>query len=671
MLRIVLILIGSLLPYLFLHGQSVDMAEIKADGIVVPVVDHTTVVNPNEGQLAFNPMTNSYWYFDGGQWFELSPNSIIDTDDDTSISVEDGVDSDEVVFTLEGKEYGRIMQNANGIHIFSLYNDNTQRGNVVFGINSGINLDLNGFCCNSLFGEDTGRDLTSGSTNVMMGTGAGRQSTTANANTFIGTDAGEANIDGFGNVSLGQSAGFSNINSSTNVMVGFEAGFKNVAANNTFLGAFSGRESTTGEGNTFLGFNAGHSNIGGRNNIASGIGAAEFSEDDYNIVIGENAGKQSIGQSNIIIGREAGTANTGGSSVIIGWNAGRNNTQDDLMSIGEDSGINNQGTNNTFVGKRTGTQNTIGSNNTFLGFLAGQNNQTGSNNVMVGDSAGFFSILSNNTFIGAKSGINCTGAQNTFLGWATGEYSTTGNFNTIVGDWAGRWNGTGQANTYVGKSCGLANFDGNANTFLGRGVGGFNQYAVDSSVVIGFFAGDSFMASNRLIIENSNDPQPLIYGEFENQKLGVNWDSSMPLAQTLSVNGEASKSVAGDWVANSDARLKTDIDYLSSEEMLDKLRSMKAVSYIWNDRQTGLDRPKGKQYGFIAQDIVKVWPENVSEDKNGFLQTAYGTYDYLYVEAIKELANENEKLKEELKSVHDKFAKEIAQLKSMIKLPLN
>lgn len=249
MLRVALILTGCLLPYLF-YSQAIDMAEIKADGIVVPVVDHTTVVNPDEGQLAFNPMTNSYWYYDGGQWFELSPNSIIDADEDTSISVDDGGDNDEVMFRLNGKEYGRIIKNTNGIHVFSLFNNNIQRGNVVFGINSGLNLDLNGFCCNSLFGEESGRDLTSGDTNVMMGTGAGRHSTTASGNTFIGTDSGEANINGYGNVAVGKTAGFSNIGSSHNVALGVESGYYNTAADNTFVGGFSGKQTTTGEENT-------------------------------------------------------------------------------------------------------------------------------------------------------------------------------------------------------------------------------------------------------------------------------------------------------------------------------------------------------------------------------------------------------------------------------------
>jgi hypothetical protein len=55
--------------------------------------------------------------------------------------------------------------------------------------------------------------------------------------------------------------------------------------------------------------------------------------------------------------------------------------------------------------------------------------------------------------------------------------------------------------------------------------------------------------------------------------------------------------------------------------------------------------------GFTAQNIQKVFPELVSTDAQGFLQTAYGTYDALYVEAIRQLVKRIEVLEEKLKAV--------------------
>ena len=112
----------------------------------------------------------------------------------------------------------------------------------------------------------------------------------------------------------------------------------------------------------------------------------------------------------------------------------------------------------------------------------------------------------------------------------------------------------------------------------------------------------------------------------------------------LEVNGQASKAAAGSWAANSDARLKKNIAPLSSEKMLHDLLSLQGVTYEWNDNKTGNDRPAGIQYGFTAQNIQAVFPTLVEEDNLGYLQTAYGTYDAMTVEAIRAL---NDKIEQQ------------------------
>ena len=115
-----------------------------------------------------------------------------------------------------------------------------------------------------------------------------------------------------------------------------------------------------------------------------------------------------------------------------------------------------------------------------------------------------------------------------------------------------------------------------------------------------------------------------------------------PITNSLEVDGNASKSTAGDWLANSDTRLKKNIKQLDSQTMLDNLLMLRGVVFEWNDDKTGSTRPEGIQFGFIAQDIQEVFPTLVEEDNLGYLQTAYGTYDPMMVEAIRAL---NEKIK--------------------------
>lgn len=53
-----------------------------------------------------------------------------------------------------------------------------------------------------------------------------------------------------------------------------------------------------------------------------------------------------------------------------------------------------------------------------------------------------------------------------------------------------------------------------------------------------------------------------------------------------------------------------------------------------------------KRYvGVIAQEILKVLPEAVSEDTNGHYSVAYGNMAALFIEAIKEQQQQIEELK--------------------------
>ncbi len=75
--------------------------------------------------------------------------------------------------------------------------------------------------------------------------------------------------------------------------------------------------------------------------------------------------------------------------------------------------------------------------------------------------------------------------------------------------------------------------------------------------------------------------------------------------------------------------------------------SLQGIIYEWNDDITGSQRPEGTMYGFTAKNIQQVFPELVDVDNLGNLQTAYSTYNAMYVEAIRALKNENDELRAE------------------------
>lgn len=136
---------------------------------------------------------------------------------------------------------------------------------------------------------------------------------------------------------------------------------------------------------------------------------------------------------------------------------------------------------------------------------------------------------------------------------------------------------------------------------------------------------------------------------INNGRMGIQRDAT---TNALEVNGNASKSAAGSWLGNSDARLKKDIYPIQSA--LNKLLQLNGITYQWNDDKTGNTRPDGIQMGFTAQNIQQVFPENVSTDAQGYLQTAYGTYDALLVEAIRELLQKVEALEKKIQAIEKK-----------------
>ncbi|MTE25449.1 tail fiber domain-containing protein, partial [Winogradskyella ouciana] len=155
---------------------------------------------------------------------------------------------------------------------------------------------------------------------------------------------------------------------------------------------------------------------------------------------------------------------------------------------------------------------------------------------------------------------------------------------------------------------------------------------------------------DRLFVVANGDATPSIPNNnnaFTILKDGRTGIMRIPTTNILEVNGNASKTTAGDWLANSDRRLKKNINTFRETDALQKLLQMRGVTYEWDDNQTGNNRPEGQQYGFVAQELKEVFPENVSMDNQGFYQTAYGTYDALYVQSIKALNSKIENLEQE------------------------
>ena len=252
------------------------------------------------------------------------------------------------------------------------------------------------------------------------------------------------------------------------------------------------------------------------------------SEDSTSVYIGKNVGRLTdteFSQGNTFVGFKSGSENTSGTNnSFIGRSAGsKNNIGDGNTFTGHFSGAaNSSGDNNSFYGRSSGSSNSAGNLNSFFGAFAGVNT-SGSNNSYFGASAGTFSPTGSfNSFFGYNSGRVNMASANSFYGSSSGSENQTGSGNVFIGEAAGLKNIAGSTNSYVGLASGL-NATGSSNAFFGASSG--SRIIGDRNVAIGSSAGPSLgneNVSHRLYIDNRETSDPLIYGEFDNDLITIN-----------------------------------------------------------------------------------------------------------------------------------------------------
>jgi len=107
------------------------------------------------------------------------------------------------------------------------------------------------------------------------------------------------------------------------------------------------------------------------------------------------------------------------------------------------------------------------------------------------------------------------------------------------------------------------------------------------------------------------------------------------------------------WIHSSDARLKTNVKTLESS--LDMVLQLRGVSYNW------ANGTPGRQVGFIAQEVEKVFPEVVVVDQEGNYAMAYQNLVPPVVEAIRELNTKVEAVSTEGMVSREEFDSKLAQ----------
>lgn len=127
-----------------------------------------------------------------------------------------------------------------------------------------------------------------------------------------------------------------------------------------------------------------------------------------------------------------------------------------------------------------------------------------------------------------------------------------------------------------------------------------------------------------------------------------------PAVNTLEVEGQASKTTAGNWLANSDRRIKDNVKPITGA--LEKLSRVRLVDFNYTaDYITAHPGIEDKRYlNVIAQEFAEVFPGDVKSsgetmpDGSPILQVDTYPLTIYSAAAVQELAKENEQLKKQL-----------------------
>ncbi|CAH0994005.1 hypothetical protein EMA8858_00112 [Emticicia aquatica] len=125
-----------------------------------------------------------------------------------------------------------------------------------------------------------------------------------------------------------------------------------------------------------------------------------------------------------------------------------------------------------------------------------------------------------NTYFGYRAGYRSQGLNSIAIG-AYALYDTNYGLNNIaIGYQSLLSNKTGSDNIALGANSLINNTTGSQNISIGTQAG--QRSTGDGNIFIGHNAGINEIGSNRLYIENGFRNIPLIYGDFENARVGIN-----------------------------------------------------------------------------------------------------------------------------------------------------
>jgi hypothetical protein len=314
---------------------------------------------------------------------------------------------------------------------------------------------------------------------------------------------------------------------------------------------------------------------------------------------------------------------------------------------------NTTGLQNTAAGAETLYTNTSGENNSGFGMEALFSNTSGDNNTACGYNALFYNTTGgSNTASGVNALFrNTVGTYNSADGMQALYFNTSGERNTASGYNALYANTTGSSNTGSGNAVLNSNTSGSSNTASGYYALYSNTTGSDN-IAQGYEAGYNLTTgSNNIDIGNKG-----VAAESGTIRIGTKSIQTATYVAGIygtSVSGNAvvvnSNGQLG--VVTSSERYKTAITPMGSTS--EKLKLLRPVTFHLKSDPHG-----AMQYGLIAEEVAKVYPDLVIRGESGQIDGV--RYDELAPILLNELQQQHTQMTDKI----DAQAAEIRNLKN-------
>jgi hypothetical protein len=249
--------------------------------------------------------------------------------------------------------------------------------------------------------------------------------------------------------------------------------------------------------------------------------------------------------------------------------------------------------------------------------------------------------------------LNTTGYNNTAAGYAALYSNTSGNYNNASGYFALHNNSTGAQNSASGVQALYANKTGNFNTASGTDAL-YSNTTGSTNIAAGYKAGYNLTTgSNNIDIGNQG-----VAAESGTIRIGTTSTHTATYIAGIygtSVTGSAVvvSSTGQLGVTVSSERFKTGITTMDSNSQ--KLRQLRPVTFHLRSDPSGT-----LQYGLIAEEVAKVYPELVIRSESGRIDGV--RYDELAPLLLNEVQQQQSKIAAQMETISTQAA-EIRDLK--------